>query len=101
MVKLNIVLALILVASALGVVTSQHQARSLFVALEDQQEIARQLEVKWGRLQLEQSTLAMHRRIEFIAREKLNMKVPTESRVQIVSFKHSVDETGLERVRKP
>ena len=85
MVKLNILLALILMTSALGVVTSQHKARSLFAALENEHEIARQLDVKWGQLQLEQSTLAMHGRIEQIARIKLNMKVPSVSRVQIVT----------------
>ena len=87
---------LILITNALGVVTSQHKTRSMFVALEYEQEIARQLEVEWGQLQLEQSTLAMHGRIERIASGKLNMKVPTASRVQIVTTKHPVD-----RVHKP
>jgi cell division protein FtsL len=91
MVKLNILLALILITSALGVVTSQHKARSLFAALESERETARQLDVKWGQLQLEQSTLAMHGRIEQIARTKLNMKAPSESRVQIVTAAHPVD----------
>lgn len=101
MAKLNIVLVLILIASALSVVTSQHKARSLFVALENEQEMARQLEVKWGQLQLEQSTLAMHERVEQIAREKLNMKVPTASRVQIVTSKHFADGTDSDSVHKP
>ena len=91
MVKLNILLALILITSALGVVTSQHKARSLFAALENEYETARQLDVKWGQLQLEQSTLAMHGRIEQIARIKLNMKVPSESRVHIVTAAPPVD----------
>lgn len=101
MVKLNILLALILITSALGVVTSQHKARSLFAALENEHEIARQLDVKWGQLQLEQSTLAMHGRIEQIARIKLNMKAPSVSRVQIVTPGHPVDAGGnsvVERV---
>jgi len=101
MAKLNIVLVLILIASALSIVTSQHKARSLFVALENEQETARQLEVKWGKLQLEQSTLAMHGRIEQIARVKLNMKVPTASRVQIVTLNHPADGIDSESVRKP
>lgn len=101
MAKLNIVLVLMLIASALSVVTSQHKARSLFVALENEQEMARQLEVKWGQLQLEQSTLAMHERVEQIAREKLNMKVPTASRVQIVTSKHFADGIDSDSVHKP
>lgn len=101
MVKLNIILVLILIASALSVVTSQHKARSLFAALENEYEIARQLDVKWGQLQLEQSTLAMHGRIEQIARVKLNMKVPSVSRVQIVTSEHPVDAINFAGVRMP
>lgn len=101
MVKLNILLALILLTSALGVVTSQHKARSLFAALENEHEIARQLEVKWGQLQLEQSTLAMHGRIEQVARIKLNMQVPPVSRIQIVTSGHSTDAGNSNGVRVP
>jgi len=35
MFKLNILLVLILIACALGIVTSQHTARKLFMALEN------------------------------------------------------------------
>ena len=86
MFKLNILLVLILIACALGIVTSQHTARKLFMALENEKEIERKLDVEWGRLQLEQSTLIMHGRIEHIAREHLNMMVPAASSIQIVSI---------------
>lgn len=101
MVKLNIVLALLLIIGALSVVTSQHKTRSMFVALQYEHDVARQLEVEWGQLQLEQSTLAMHGRIERIASTKLNMKVPTASRVQIVSTKHPVDGNAADKVSQP
>ncbi|MBL8499631.1 MAG: cell division protein FtsL [Nitrosomonas sp.] len=86
MFKLNIFLVFILIASALGVVTSQHMVRKLFMALENEKGIERKLDVEWGRLQLEQSTLIMHGRIEQIAKEQLNMTVPTASSIQIVSI---------------
>lgn len=86
MFKLNIFFVLVLIACALGVVTSQHTARKLFMALENEKEIERKLDVEWGRLQLEQSTLVMHGRIERVAREHLNMMVPTASSIQIVSI---------------
>ncbi|MBP6058380.1 MAG: cell division protein FtsL [Nitrosomonas sp.] len=86
MFKLNIFLVLVLIACALGIVTSQHTARKLFMALENEKEIERKLDVEWGRLQLEQSTLIMHGRIEHIAREHLNMMVPAASSIQIVSI---------------
>ncbi len=86
MIRVNILLILILIACALSVVTSQHKARKLFVELEKEQELARQLAVEWGQLQLEQSTWAMHTRIEKIATGQLHMQVPEPSRVQVVSL---------------
>lgn len=86
MFKLNILLVLVLIVCALGVVTSQHTARKLFMALENEKEIERKLDVEWGRLQLEQSTLIMHGRIERIAREHLGMIVPSAANIQIVSI---------------
>lgn len=98
MFKLNIVLILIAVACALSVVTSQHKARKLFVVLENEKEIAQQLDVEWGRLQLEQSTLGVHGRIEQIAKERLNMKLPPTSRVQIVSIDSAADLLNSDKV---
>ena len=84
MARLNLVLLGILVVCALLVVTSQHKARKLYVELQKAQELARQIDVEWGQLQLEQSTWAMHSRIEKIASGQLMMHVPPPSRVQVV-----------------
>jgi cell division protein FtsL len=84
MTKLNLILLAILIASALGIVTAQHKSRKLYIELQQQQENARQLDIEWGQLQLEQSTWAMHARIEQIARAYLRMQVPDASRIQIV-----------------
>ncbi len=84
MARLNLILLAALVLCALAVVTSQHKARKLYVELQKQREIARQIEVEWGQLQLEQSTWAMHARIEKIATGQLLMRVPPASRVQMV-----------------
>ncbi|WP_110340740.1 MULTISPECIES: cell division protein FtsL [unclassified Nitrosomonas] len=94
MFKLNIFFMFVLIACALGVVTSQHTARKLFMALENEKEIEQKLDVEWGRLQLEQSTLIMHGRIERIAREHLNMMVPAASSIQIVSIGAADDRSG-------
>ena len=85
MVRLNLILLGILVVCALSVVTSQHKARKLYVELQKEQELAKQLEVEWGQLQLEQSTWAMHARIEKIASGRLMMRVPPPSHVQVVA----------------
>ena len=85
MTKVNLILLGILVACALAVVTAQHQARKLYVELQKEQDLAKQLDVEWGQLQLEQSTWAMHARIEKIAARELHMRVPSAARVQVVS----------------
>lgn len=86
MTKLNFFLTLIAIVCALGVVTSQHKARKLFMELEKEQEKARQLAVEWGQLQLEQSTWAMRARIEKIATKQLLMKVPDVSQIKVISL---------------
>ena len=84
MLRLNLLLFAALIACALALVTSQHQARKLYVELQKEQDLARQLEVEWGQLQLEQSTWATHARVEKIAIQSLGMRVPPASRVQVV-----------------
>ncbi|MCF8150934.1 MAG: cell division protein FtsL [Burkholderiaceae bacterium] len=81
MLRLNITLILILVACALSTVSANHRARKLFTELEAAQKSMRDLDVEWGQLQLEQSTLAAHVRIEKAAREKLGMKPPTPGQI--------------------
>lgn len=66
-------LSLGLVLCALSVVNAQYQARRLFIELERAQAAARQLDIEWAQLQLDQSTLGKHARIEANARRDLNM----------------------------
>jgi cell division protein FtsL len=84
MTRFNLLLFIALILCALGVVTSQHQSRKLYVELQKEQELAQQLEVEFGQLQLEQSTWAMHARIERIATRDLGMHVPAATRVQVI-----------------
>jgi cell division protein FtsL len=84
MIRINLVLLCLLVICALALVTSQHRARKLFTELEREQDLAKQIDVEWGQLQLEQSTWAMHSRVEHIARGTLRMRVPPSERVRLV-----------------
>ena len=93
MARINLILLLVLTACALGLVTSQHKARKLFAELEREQERAKQLDVEWGQLQLEQSTWAMHSRVEEIARDRLHMSVPDARRTQVVMPAAAVGES--------
>jgi len=82
--RVNLLLLAIVLASALGGVASQHKARKLFTDLEREQERMRQLEVEWGQLQLEQSTWAAHSRVEKVARDRLHMKPPAAGQILVV-----------------
>jgi cell division protein FtsL len=83
-IRINLVLLGVLVACALALVTSQHSARKLFIELEKEQDLAKQIDVEWGQLQLEQSTWAMPARVEKIAARQLQMRVPPAERVRVV-----------------
>jgi cell division protein FtsL len=89
MIKLNISLAIILVICGLGIVTSQHEARKLFISLEKEQELADQLTIEWNQLLLEQRTWAMHGHVEKIARGQLDMIVPAPQSIRVILPDHS------------
>jgi cell division protein FtsL len=81
--RLNIVLALVLMACALALIQSQHRARTYFVELERLKKQAHVLEEQWGQLQLEQSTWANPARVDSLARTRLGLVAPTHDRVRI------------------
>ncbi|GAB4358062.1 MAG: cell division protein FtsL [Gammaproteobacteria bacterium] len=70
--------------SALGVIYAKHQTRKLFVELNGLQKERDELQIEWGRLQLEQATWATHGRVERIARQRLKMQIPAPEEVVIV-----------------
>ena len=75
----TVICALLLVAavaSALGVVWTRHESRVLFVQLTQLQNQRDDLNIEYGRLELEQATYAEPRRIDDEARQKLGMVDP-------------------------
>lgn len=83
--KLNLLLVAVLVGCALSLVKAQYIARHLFIELESMQQNARQLDIDWAQLQLDQSTLGKNGRIEQIARTDLNMAPLTPARTQYLT----------------
>jgi len=81
MLRLNLLLMVLALASAIGTVASNHRARKMYAEIEHEQARMRDLEVEWGQLQLEQSTWAGHARVEQIARNKLRMRPPGPGQV--------------------
>ena len=72
------------VASAIGVIYARHRHRQLFVELSRLERSRDELNVEFGRLQLEQATVAESTRIDQIARVRLGMKFPETNVVVVV-----------------
>ena len=73
-----------LFASALGVVWSIHETRTLFIELQGLHADRDRLDIEWSQLKIEQSAWATHGRVEQTARTGLNMVIPTPQEVQLV-----------------
>jgi cell division protein FtsL len=71
-------------ASATGVIYARHQARMLFVRLEQLNARRDALDMEWGRLQLEQSSWSSNAFVEQVANSKLQMNLPQMHDVRIV-----------------
>ena len=71
--RVNLIVAALLMLSAISLVTSRYQSRQLFVELGRDQAHARDLETNWRRLQLERAELARNARVDAIARDGLKM----------------------------
>ena len=72
------------VASAIGVVYARHEHRQSFVALTRLEKQRDELNIEFGRLQLEQATWAQANRIDQVARERLGMKFPEAEDIVVV-----------------
>lgn len=84
MTRLNFILFFVLIFVCLGVVTSQHKARKLYSEREQLQMQAVKYKTEYEQLRLEQSTWAMHSRVEEIATKQLKMEVPGAKRIQVI-----------------
>lgn len=84
--RLAVVLAIALMLCALSLVNAQYQARRLFIELERAQAAAKQLDIEWTQLQLDQSSYGKHARIEAVARRDLNMITATPDRTQYLTM---------------
>lgn len=72
--RLSVFFAILLMLSAISLVTARYQSRQLFVESERQAAQARELDTDWRRLQLERAELARNARIDGIARQDFKMR---------------------------
>jgi cell division protein FtsL len=77
MTRVNLLLALAVLGSAIYLVGVQYESRRLFTELEQVQREARRLNTELERLQVDKRSQATPARIERVAQEKLQMRQVT------------------------
>ncbi|UTW06803.1 cell division protein FtsL [Pseudomonas benzenivorans] len=82
---LLLVLFLAVLGSALAVSYSAHWNRVLLNSLYAELSVRDKAQAEWGRLVLEQSTWTAHNRIEALASEQLQMRIPDAAEVRLVT----------------
>jgi cell division protein FtsL len=78
------VLLAAVLGSALGVVWTRHESRVLFVILTTLENQRDELNIEYGKLELEQATYAEPRRIDDDARQKLGMVNPRPQDIRLL-----------------
>lgn len=72
------------VASAIGVVEVRHDARQRYIELRSLHAERDELDIEYGRMQLEQATWAEMSRVERMAREELGLMRPDPTKITVV-----------------
>ena len=85
MTRLNLLLLLAVLASALYLVRTQYESRRLYVELEKATTKNRALEAENERLQVEKRAQATPLRVEKLAKDKLQMRTATPAITQYVT----------------
>ena len=81
-----VVLALVLgvIASASGVVGARHLLRQAYIELSTLERGRDELNIEFGRLQLEQATWSEANRIEQVAGNRIGMKFPEDADIVVL-----------------
>ena len=72
------------IASAVVVVHARHQHRQRFTELTQLEKARDELNIEFGRLQLEQATWAESNRVDQVARNRLGMVFPQAAEVVVI-----------------
>ncbi|MEO7255984.1 MAG: cell division protein FtsL [Casimicrobium sp.] len=91
MTRVNIVLAILVWASAFALVSSQYRVRHLTIEINRARDVAYQLETDRNRATLVQSRLSTPTIVERTARERLGMDLPEGARTQLVELGSATD----------
>lgn len=74
MTRLNVVLILALLVSAFALINARHRTNTLFYKLEQAQQSAKQMDIEFARLEVEQSNLSSPGRVNQLALRDLKMQ---------------------------
>lgn len=85
MIRLNLVLLLAVIVSALYLVRTQYESRRLFSELDRAHTEARKLDTEHEQLEADKRVQATPARVQQIARERLQMRNPTPAITQYVT----------------
>jgi cell division protein FtsL len=77
------VLLVAVCSSALGVIYTSFTSRHLLNTLQQQEKLRNDLQVEWGQLLLEQSSIVAQGKVEELAVAELNMEVPDMNKVVV------------------
>jgi cell division protein FtsL len=89
MTRLNLVLLIAVLASALYLVRTQYESRRLFAEVDKALGEARRLQIEHERLQVEKRGQATPLRVEKLAKEQLQMRTATPAITQYVTWRDS------------
>ncbi len=89
MTRLNLVLLVAVLVSALYLVRTQYESRRLFAEVDKTLSEARKLQIEHERLQVEKRGQATPMRVEKLAKEQLHMRTATPAITQYVTLKGS------------
>lgn len=70
--------------SALAVITASHLTRDQYARLQQLEREQQQLQTEWGQLLLEESAWSSPARIERLAQERLEMRLPDIDEVEVI-----------------
>ena len=87
MTRLNLVLLIAVLASALYLVQTQYESRRLFAEIDKAAGDARKLEIEHERLQVEKRAQATPLRVERLAKDQLQMRAASPAITQYVTPK--------------
>ena len=89
MARLNFVLMLAVLASALYLVRTQYESRRLYTELEKVAAQSRKIETEKDRLQVEKRAEATPLKVEKLAVDRLKMRTTTPAITQYVTYKNA------------